>query len=791
MMLAVALMALCATTVSGNISSELQRLNYGIVFEPKAELHLAEETWVHTFEIELPTGISMIDLPGCVKDEKSCLLVNDVLLEVNQIRHTTEIMINNTIETINKLIPVRQLGIRSRSKRALLSFIGDLSKSIFGTATVKDVEMLASHINALNKITSKVVSTVEQHEENLASYIQASDERMSNIMEGLKANELAIQHIQNELYNSFDNLERAFTTTNVFLAEHIEKSRKIENRFKEILEGVFDLVEGKLSPHLIQAKTISKTVKDIQTILHNKFNGFHLVFTDTNDIYQNVQTIYARKGSKLYVALKFPIVPFQKPLSLFSVHSFSVPVNDSTNHATHLLNLPELFAVTHDYQFYVTFNQKDLVNCKTFSSKLLCNFNKILTPVTTKTCILGVFQNDKTIVKQKCDFRFIVDHINPNIVVLSKTNIVVYKIDTLEFMCNSSKHMVNGCNFCTMTVPCQCSVTAKDLYLPQRLSDCQESTISKLHPINLAVLQQFFNDTSLQAIDSKTLFKNPLNVEVPHFRLYNHSMSQIITDDRKSHLSLQKMAEAAKKDAMAFRTLTEPLLAGHISVENSWPTTDDILLYCTTAVAGLCLFLLIFVFLKLRKLLILITLLKSTHLQQVSASTVPSFIYKQNKPINTEESNFFDKLDLELDHYILALSVCTFLFIVSVTFYLLHLRRQKNALVVELTNGQHCVRVPLITLSLCPNYWQAHIPQTIDSISIRGLWYPILSFDWDRCHLKNNLTGKSLMVNKQTHVSLVVSKKIRKILNSTYCVYFYFQHGNVLIPLENHLPQMS
>jgi hypothetical protein len=97
---------------------------------------------------------------------------------------------------------------------------------------------------------------------------------------------------------------------------------------------VFDLVEGKLSPHLSHTNTMSKALHDIQTIIHNKFNGFHLVYTDINDIYENVKTVYARKGSMLYVALKLPIVPFKRPLTLYNIQSFSVPVNDSSNHAT-------------------------------------------------------------------------------------------------------------------------------------------------------------------------------------------------------------------------------------------------------------------------------------------------------------------------------------------------------------------------------------------------------------------------------------------------------------------------
>ena len=39
----------------------------------------------------------------------------------------------------------------SRSKRSLLPFICQLSKSLFGTATEKDVQMLAGHIPDLIK----------------------------------------------------------------------------------------------------------------------------------------------------------------------------------------------------------------------------------------------------------------------------------------------------------------------------------------------------------------------------------------------------------------------------------------------------------------------------------------------------------------------------------------------------------------------------------------------------------------------------------------------------------------
>ena len=54
---------------------------------------------------------------------------------------------------------------KSRGKRSWFGVIGKLSKAIFGTATEDCVNLLASHINALNK--GDYIYAVEQHEQDL------------------------------------------------------------------------------------------------------------------------------------------------------------------------------------------------------------------------------------------------------------------------------------------------------------------------------------------------------------------------------------------------------------------------------------------------------------------------------------------------------------------------------------------------------------------------------------------------------------------------------------------------
>ena len=103
-----------------------------------------------------------------------------------------------------------------------------------------------------------------------------------------------------------------------------------------------------------------KSITDIQNILHNKFKGFNLIYTEPNEVYKNVDSIYARKKKKLYISVKFPISSLLQSLSLFNLLSFPVPIDDTSKHATQLLNLPPMLAITHDLQYYATFKNDDL-----------------------------------------------------------------------------------------------------------------------------------------------------------------------------------------------------------------------------------------------------------------------------------------------------------------------------------------------------------------------------------------------------------------------------------------------
>ena len=107
------------------------------------------------------------------------------------------------------------------------------------------------------------------------------------------------------------------------------------------------------------------------------------------------------------------------------------------------------------------------------------------------------------------------------------------------------------------------------IYFPSRPTACHNHTnnVTKLHPFNLVLLQEFFDNSKIQNVFADTTYENTLNVSVPNFKIYQHDMHPIIADDKNSHLSLSRMTDQVKNDQVIFQSLTEPLLEGQIQIE--------------------------------------------------------------------------------------------------------------------------------------------------------------------------------------------------------------------------------
>ncbi|KAL4236151.1 hypothetical protein ACF0H5_004537 [Mactra antiquata] len=183
-------------------------------------------------------------------------------------------------------------------------------------------------------MSGELSQALSQHEDHLSSFISSSNQRMDNLMSGIKDNMLAIKLIQTDLYNNRANLETIIQYLMDILIDQITTSSTLNHQLEEFKLGILDLVHGRLSPLLISEIVLQSALNDIQLLLESKYTGAYLVAKTVSDVYASCKFLYARNGTNLYVTLKLPISYMNKPITTFEIVSMPVPFNSTSNDAT-------------------------------------------------------------------------------------------------------------------------------------------------------------------------------------------------------------------------------------------------------------------------------------------------------------------------------------------------------------------------------------------------------------------------------------------------------------------------
>ncbi|VDI72787.1 Hypothetical predicted protein [Mytilus galloprovincialis] len=319
------LVGIYAVNADGEV--QMHRINYGVTFAKEANIVFGSENWLHTFEIPLPHKISSVQFPRCDIVHQNCHILNQIISQLSAVRTGVTANINNTIDVIHRLVKKADFNLdtrsQSRSKRGLFDFIGSISRSLFGTATVKDVQKLARHINILAERNNKFAKAMSHHDEELSSFMTNTDSRFSNVMRGIQKNYDSIENVTFETAKFVAHFEDVSLKLSNLFIDQMNDSSVITKYLEELNIGIHEMVKGKLSPFLISPKILNDAIKHIKLILSYKFKGFYILNSDPAYYYSECNMLFARKHSTLYVTVKFPISTFAFPLYLYKITSYS------------------------------------------------------------------------------------------------------------------------------------------------------------------------------------------------------------------------------------------------------------------------------------------------------------------------------------------------------------------------------------------------------------------------------------------------------------------------------------
>lgn len=151
------------------------RLNYDVVFRYVGSAHVPSDYWPHTFHLVLPVlpkSPPSFELCTSASTAGICSEFPSLLTVVSNFTNGTYYRLNNTIQTINDLLPEMPTDCDlSKQMRSLLPFIGKFSKSLFDTATEEDLDTVANHVNILVKSQSELLNNFKAQSDHLSSFM--------------------------------------------------------------------------------------------------------------------------------------------------------------------------------------------------------------------------------------------------------------------------------------------------------------------------------------------------------------------------------------------------------------------------------------------------------------------------------------------------------------------------------------------------------------------------------------------------------------------------------------------
>lgn len=159
-----------AKHIHTEIDNAIHRLNYGTIFKSMGNLHFSREYWFQTFQMPIPDRLT--SPKGFSVNKQACTKLNCQFFQ-------------SLLDQIN-VIQVHI--IRLTPEELLYPFDGSLSLSLFGTATMDDVNISASHINVLTKTLNNIVNALQKHNEHMTSFMSTANKRMDYLQFSISKN---------------------------------------------------------------------------------------------------------------------------------------------------------------------------------------------------------------------------------------------------------------------------------------------------------------------------------------------------------------------------------------------------------------------------------------------------------------------------------------------------------------------------------------------------------------------------------------------------------------------------
>jgi hypothetical protein len=266
----------------------------------------------------------------------------------------------------------------------------------------------------------------------------------------------------------------------------------------------------------------------------------------------------ARAQTDLIIQLSIPYARYQS-LDVYQTSVFATPVPGKHSFTTTLQSFPKYLIGDPDSQLWGEIEQIP-------AASVIDMFDVKWVRSQTKSCTQAIMTDDAAKARDQCAF-VVKQETIPSSLLRSATGIyVASNLTSIQVQCPShrSTPTTEPCTPCVVHLDCNCTLYDQGKLILKEMQGCHwdgPASTTILHPINLALLQQFY-ETGNESLSAKLLL-NPSDVKQPaalHLSMFGNNVSQILAADKTDGYLLAKVAESLKNESVIYHSPTDALL---------------------------------------------------------------------------------------------------------------------------------------------------------------------------------------------------------------------------------------
>lgn len=448
--------------------------------------------------------------------------------------------------------------------------VGQIWSDLTNSPGPKDLRALRSHLRSVGSAVYENIQGVKQFNSDITSLSQLTNGRIDNavalgqiVNDRIAQTQRGIRNLYNKTSDilateraRLDHIDHIYRITVGDILPAVMKYRAVVlEAAREVdrwLAGITRLTEGYISPFLVRPDEMGRVLNYVSESVLTKprykdlrLPSSHISYYYTlknvayTHVLNNISAETHETDSTLYVSLNIPLYAVGGLLPLYEVTTYPVPLaaglqvptvinyDDKKIAFTRFVNVADFIAVSQTTDLYVEVSRKTYLSCGGSPGARFCRSGMNVVrkaSVENTTCTFAIFTENNRGVSTTCDIRYEdTDRWKPlgSAFQLSQDSTFLVHAsqrgpgpDMWRIACQQSSSRpgqvtpVQPCDMCRLRIPCGCSLTGRDFFLPPRLSGCNATTttttsnVTYVYTVNTALMTNFYPQSALGQLRS-------------------------------------------------------------------------------------------------------------------------------------------------------------------------------------------------------------------------------------------------------------------------------------------------